>query len=91
MENKVVIEKIYDIASTRPLGDSRVKNAKKISENVKMCRFIKDMPCKLPLCDLKVCEKCPEGFAYCTRVNFIKKMIEKVLLFIISLIIVSEL
>jgi hypothetical protein len=85
------IEQIAGLTSPRSVNESKVKNSKKISSSVKMCVFFKDMECKIPFCDMKACEKCNEGYVYCTRINFIKSMVQKILLFFISFIIVSEL
>ncbi|MFH1710408.1 MAG: hypothetical protein ABH860_04975 [bacterium] len=85
------IEQISETSSIMSVSESRVKNARKIFSSAKMCAFFKDMECRIPVCDLKACEKCNEGHVYCTRVSFIKNMIQKVLLFFIGFIIISEL
>jgi len=84
------IELIADVPSAKPLSDARVKNSKKILPNGKMCTYYKNMECRAPFCDMDVCQKCPEGGAYCTRVAFIKKMITRVLIFIVSLLIFAD-
>ena len=85
------IEQISDVSSPKSVSESKVKNAKKISSNIKMCVIFKDMECRIPVCDMKVCEKCGEGAVFCTRVNFIKNMLQKILVFLISFIVISEL
>ena len=85
------IEQISDVSSPKSVSGSKVKNTKKVSSAVKMCIIFKDMECRIPLCDLKACEKCNEGYVFCTRVNFIKSMLQKVLLFFLGFMILSEL
>jgi len=85
------IEQIADVSSPKSLSESKVKNAKKVSLKAKMCVYFKDMECRIPFCDLKACEKCNEGYIFCTRVNFIKNMLQRILMFFVGLIIVSEL
>lgn len=85
------IEQIADVSSTKSVSGSRVKNLKRIRPGGRMCVFFKDMECRIPVCDLKACEKCNEGYIYCTRVNFIKNMLQRILMFFIGLIIFSEL
>jgi hypothetical protein len=77
------VEIVSDVISAKPLHDSRIKPSKKTEIAIKKCAFIKDMECRLPVCDMKVCEKCPEGHVYCTRIAFIKSLISKVLLLFI--------
>jgi len=85
------IEQIKDVSSPKNISGSKVKNTKKVSSAVKMCVIFKDMECRIPICDLKACEKCNEGYIFCTRVNFIKNMLQRILMFFVGLIIVSEL
>jgi hypothetical protein len=85
------IEQISDVSSPKNVSGSKVKNAKKISSSIKMCTIFKDMECRIPVCDLKACEQCNDGYVYCTRVNFIKSMLQKILLFFLGFIIISEL
>ena len=85
------IEQISDVSSPKNVSGSKVKNTKKIAQGAKMCVFFKDMECRIPLCDLKACEKCNEGSVFCTRVSFIKSMLQKILLFFLGFIIISEL
>jgi len=85
-----LVEHIKEVPSAKPLNGSRVKNSKKISISVKMCVYFKDMECRVPVCDMKVCEKCPEGGVYCTRVSFIRSMVSKILSFLFILIFLSE-
>ena len=84
------IEQVADISSTKSVNGSKVKNTKKLISPSKMCVMFKDMECRIPVCDLKACEKCNEGYVYCTRVNFIKNMLQKILSFVIALIVISE-
>jgi len=85
------IEQVSDVSSPKSLSESKVKNAKKVSSKVKMCVYFKEMECRIPICDLKACEKCNEGYVFCTRVNFIKNMLQKILMFFISFIVMREL
>lgn len=85
------IEQVADVPAAKSLSQSRVKNAKRIVSSGKMCVYFRDMPCRTPVCDMKICEKCPEGGAVCLRINFIKRMVQKILIFIIGLIVFSEL
>ena len=85
------IEQIINVSSPRSASESKVKNSKKVFVSARMCIYFKDMECRIPICDMKACEKCNEGYVYSTRVNFIKSMIQKILLFFMSLIIISEL
>jgi hypothetical protein len=84
------IEQVADVSSPKSIGGAKVKNLKKIRSDVRMCIYFKDMECRIPVCDLKICEKCSEGHIFCTRVNFIKSMLQKVLLFLISFILFAE-
>jgi len=85
------IEQISDVSSPKNVSGSKVKNSKKISSTVKMCAIFKDMECRIPVCDLKACEQCNDGYVYCTRVNFIKSMLQKILFFFMGILIISEL
>ena len=85
------IEQIIDVGSPRSASESKVKNSKKVFASTHMCVYFKDMECRIPMCDMKACEKCNEGYVYCTRVNFIKSMVSKILMFFVALIIISEL
>jgi hypothetical protein len=87
MEN---IEQIADVESPKSVGETRVKNTKKIFRDVKMCLIYKDMECRIPVCDMKACEKCNNGHVYCTRVAFIKNMLQKVFMFLMVLLVISE-
>ena len=84
------IEQVADVSSAKSVSGSKVKNTKKITSTAKMCVMFKDMECRIPVCDLKACEKCNEGYVYCTRVNFIKNMLQKILSFIIAFIVIFE-
>jgi hypothetical protein len=85
------IEQIKDVGSPKNVSGSKVKNVKKTSFAVKMCAIFKDMECRIPVCDLKACEQCNDGYVYCTRVNFIKSMLQKILFFFLGFMIISEL
>jgi hypothetical protein len=87
MEN---IEQVADVGSPRSVNESKVKHTKKIRRDSKMCVIFKDMECRIPVCDLKACEKCNEGYVYCTRVNFIKNMLQKVFLFLLMFILIES-
>jgi len=84
------IEHVSEIASSKSLNKVRVNNSKKMSSIVKMCVYLKDMECRIPICDMKICEKCPEGFVYCTRVDFIRNMIKKVLVIFLCFLVFLE-
>ncbi len=84
------IEQVADVSSPKSIGGSKVKNLKRIRAGAKMCVYFKDMECRIPVCDLKVCEKCSEGNIFCTRVNFIKSMLQRILLLLISFILFAE-
>lgn len=84
------IEHVADVSSPKSLGGSKVKNTKKILAGAKMCVYFKDMECRIPFCDMKACEKCNEGYIFCTRVNFIKGMLNKILLFFIGIVLFFE-
>jgi hypothetical protein len=88
---KDVASPIKDVTSPKNVSGAKVKNAKKAAYAVKMCAIFKDMECRIPVCDLKACGQCNDGYVYCTRVNFIKNMLQKVLLFFVAIIIISEL
>jgi len=90
MENQP-IEQITDVPLTMPLSHSRVKNAKHVAIKGKPCIYFKEMQCRAPVCDLEICERCPEGGAYCTRINFIKKLVQKILMLIVGFFILSDL
>jgi hypothetical protein len=81
-----VIDRIHEVSGARSIGQAKVKNAKKIIVAAKMCVYFKDTECRIPVCDMKVCEKCPEGHVYCTRVAFIRTMVQKILLFVFCFI-----
>jgi len=85
------IEQIADVPAAKSLSQSKVKVAKKVVPSGKMCVYFRDMLCRTPVCDMKICEKCPEGGAVCLRINFIKRMLQKVLLLFVSLLFLSEL
>jgi hypothetical protein len=85
------IEQIADVSSPKSVGGSKVKNSKRILAGAKMCVYFKDMECRIPVCDMKVCEKCNEGYIFCTRVNFIKSMLNRILLFFIGIVLFFEL
>jgi len=85
------VEQIKDVVSPKNVSGAKVKNAKKVVLGSKMCVIFKDMECRIPVCDLKACEQCNDGYVYCTRVNFIKSMLQKILLFFLGFIIISEL
>lgn len=76
------IEQVHEISGARSVGQTKVKNTKKILVAAKMCVYFKDTECRIPVCDMKACEKCPEGSVYCTRVAFIKSMLQKILVFL---------
>ena len=86
------IGQISDIPLTASVNESKIKDEKKTvtMTNGKKCVYFKDMVCRIPICDMKACEKCSEGYIYCTRVNFIKSLIQKVLMFFICFLIISE-
>ena len=85
------IGQITDVTSPKSVSGGKVKNMKKVRLDAKMCVYIKDMECRIPACDMKVCEKCNSGFAYCERVTFIKNMLQRVLAFLICLLLFTEL
>jgi len=85
------IEQIADVPPAKSLSQSKVRVAKKVVPSGKMCVYFRDMQCRSPVCDMKICEKCPEGGAVCLRINFIKSMLQKILIFFITLIFISEL
>jgi hypothetical protein len=84
------IEQVADVSSPKSVSGSKVKNTKKILAGAKMCVYFKDMECRIPVCDMKACEKCSEGHIFCTRVNFIKSMLKRILLFIIGVVFFFE-
>ncbi len=84
------IELVSDVVSAKAVSETKVKNDKKVVLAGKPCVYFKDMECRIPLCDMDVCSKCDQGFAYCTRVNYIKSMIQRILMFIIACICISE-
>jgi len=91
MENQSLEQiRISDIPQAMPLADSKVRNSRRVTIKGKPCIYFKDMECRTPMCDMKICEKCPEGGAVCLRINFIKSMLQKILIFFIGLIFLSE-
>ena len=84
------LEHVGEDVSAKPLNQSKVKNTKKISDGLKMCVYFKDMECRIPICDIKACEKCNEGQTYCTRVTFIKNLVQKILMFIVCVLIFTD-
>ena len=84
------IEQVTDVVSAKAVNDSKIKNEKKAVFSGKMCVYYKEMECRIPLCDMDLCSKCSEGYAFCSRVNYIKNMIAKILLFVLALITLSE-
>jgi hypothetical protein len=83
---------ISDIPLAASVNESKIKDEKKTTTmtNGRKCIYFKDMVCRIPVCDMKACEKCSEGSIYCTRVNFIKSLIQKVLMVFIGILIFSE-
>ena len=81
-----IIEQVREVRGARSVNQAKVKTAKKITVAAKMCVYMKDTECRMPVCDMKICEKCPEGHVYCTRVAFIKNMIQKILMFVFCFI-----
>ncbi len=83
---------ISDVPLAASVNESKIKDKKKVhaEPNVKMCKYFKDTPCKIPFCDMKACEQCNEGYVYCTRVNFIKNLLSKVFVFFIGFLIFTE-
>jgi len=90
MENQSV-EQISDVPHAAPLAESRVRNTKKVAIKIKSCIYFKDMDCRAPVCDMDICEKCPEGGAVCLKINFIKRMISRILALFVSFLFLSEL
>jgi hypothetical protein len=88
---KDVTSPIKDVTSPKNVSGAKVKNAKKTSSGIKMCAVFKDMECRIPVCDLKACGQCNDGYVYCTRVNFIKSMLQKILFFFLGILIITEL
>jgi len=86
------IGQISNIPLTASVNESKIKDEKKTTTltNGKKCIYFKDMLCRIPVCDMQACEKCNEGYIYCTRVNFIKSLLQKVLMFFICILIFSE-
>jgi hypothetical protein len=85
------IEQVSDVVSAKAVNDGKVKNEKKAVFSGKPCAIFKDMECRIPLCDMDVCSKCSEGFAYCSRVNYIKSLIQRILMFVVAFLCISEL
>jgi hypothetical protein len=84
------IEQVADVGSPRSVNESKVKHTKKIHLDSKMCVIFKDMECRIPICDMKACAQCNEGYVYCTRVNFIKDMLQKIFLFLLMFILFTD-
>jgi hypothetical protein len=84
------IEQIGDVPRTMPMGESRVRNAKKVTLKGKPCVYFKDMECRAPVCDMDVCSKCPEGTGICMNMDFMKKMIKRISIFILTLLLFSD-
>jgi hypothetical protein len=84
------IEQVADVGSPRSVNESKVKHTKKLRPDLKMCVFYKDMECRIPVCDMKACGQCNEGYVYCTRVNFIKDMLQKIFLFLLMFILFTD-
>lgn len=85
------IEIVAEVPAAKSLSQSKVKNFKRaMSVTGKMCVYFKDMECRIPMCDMKACEKCTEGSTYCTRVTFIKNLVKKILIFFACLLIFTE-
>ena len=84
------IEQVNNVPYTVSVSGSKVRNAKRITLKSKPCIYFKDVDCRAPMCDMKVCEKCPEGTVICTKINFIKSMLQKVLMFLVALLIFAE-
>lgn len=96
MENKPVeqssdIAHISDIPRAMPMSGSKVKDMKRVALKGKPCIYFKDMQCRAPVCDMKACEKCPEGTFLCARINFIKRMVQRILMIFVSMIFLFEL
>jgi hypothetical protein len=85
------MELVSDVPSMKKISDSRVKNSKRAAITVKMCVYFKDKECRVPVCDMTICQKCPEGHGFCQRVSFMRNMVQKVLLFLASFLMVSGL
>lgn len=79
------IEQVSDVVATKSLNNARVKQAKKVPATAKQCIYFKDVECRAPLCDMEVCQKCPEGHGFCSRTLLIKSMIRKVMIFFIGI------
>ena len=90
MENQQ-IEQVSDVPMTTPLGEAKVKNTKRVAMKMKPCIYFKDMDCRAPVCDMDVCSKCPEGTGICMNMDFMKKMIKRVSMFLLTLLILSDL
>lgn len=85
------IELVSDVPSMKKISESRVRNFKKVAVAVKMCVYFKDKECRVPVCDMTICQKCPEGHGFCQRISFVRKMVQKVLLFLAAFLIAAEL
>jgi hypothetical protein len=85
------MELVSDVPSMQKMSGARVKNSKKAAFTAKMCVYFKDTECRAPVCDLSICQKCPEGHGFCQRVSFMRKMVQKVLLFLAVFLIAAEL
>ena len=88
---KDVTSPIKDVTSPKNVSGAKVKGAKKALYAVKMCSVFKDMECRIPVCDLKACGQCNDGYVFCTRVSFIKSMLQKILFFFLGILIITEL
>ena len=81
---------VEDVVATKSLNNSPVKMKKQVPATAKPCVYFKDVECRAPMCDMEVCQKCPEGHGFCDRTLLIKRMIQRVMLFFIGFILFCD-
>ena len=86
------IEQIKDIVKMDSPSQSKLRSKKAVNKvSFKPCIYFNDVECRIPVCDMETCEKCPKGYIYCMDVkpNYLKQMLHKIIgiaLFLVALI-----
>lgn len=84
------IERIGDVMAAKPLNDTRIKASKKVPATAKQCLYFKDIECRAPLCDMEMCQKCPEGHGFCSRTILLRQLVSRVLMFIVCFLVFAD-
>ncbi len=84
------IEQVTEVPATKNMSGAKVKNAKKVVATAKPCIYFPDVECRAPVCDMEVCQRCPEGHGFCSRTLLLKRMIQRVLMFLVALLFFSD-